>query len=63
MSTQHLDVQAFSSSTADMDGRKLAALYTVQHRLARDAKEPHGVNHRNVPFRYCLDEATPDLIT
>jgi type VI protein secretion system component Hcp len=46
-----------------MDGRQLAALYTVQHRLARDAKEPHGVNHRNVPFRYGLDEATPDLIT
>lgn len=30
----HLDTQAFSPSTADVNSPQLAALYTLQHRLA-----------------------------
>jgi hypothetical protein len=33
-----------------MDGGKLSALYTLQHSLPRDAKEPHGISHRDIAF-------------
>src|SRR5271157_5742166 len=45
-----------------MNRRKLASLYTLQHCLARDAEEPHGVDHRDMAVRRGLDKARPDLI-
>src|SRR6266487_2938963 len=62
MRIYNFDSQAFTSSTADMDGLDLTTLYTVQDRLARNA-EPHGCfEHRQKARRCFFDEASPQLI-
>ena len=58
---QDIDPQAFASSAADMDGLELAALDTLQHRLAGDAQDVHGVEHGYVAFGRLLDEARAQL--
>jgi len=43
-----LDSQAFSASLLDVNGVKLAALYTLQDGLAADAQSERGFEHRDV---------------
>ena len=40
--------QAFSASVADVEGLQFAALDTLQHGLAGDAEDAHGVDDRDV---------------
>ena len=39
-----------------MDCIELAALYTLQHGLTRDAETLHGLEHRHVPGRRLFHE-------
>ena len=48
----HLDSQALSPSSTHVDGLELAALYTLQHRLAADAERPGGFEHGQ-PAGWC----------
>ena len=48
--------QAFSASVADVEGVQLAALDTLQHGLAGDTEDSHGVDDRHVAGRRVLDE-------
>src|ERR1700730_8451056 len=62
ISIYNLDAQAFTASAADMDDLELAALYTVQDRLARNA-EPDGCFEHGEKARRCFfDEASTQLI-
>ena len=45
-----------------MDRVELAALYTLQHGLAGDAEDPHGVEDRNIPVRRVFDEQRAELV-
>ncbi len=51
------DSQAFAASAGDVDGFELAALYTLQHRLAGDAQHAHGIDHGHVALRRLLGKA------
>jgi hypothetical protein len=51
-----LDTQALSPPGADVDGAKLAALDTLQHRLPRDPQRHGGLQHRQPPLGRLLDE-------
>src|ERR1700677_4689625 len=42
---------------------KLSALYTLQDRLARDAKQMCGFEHRHVTFGYVLHELRTQIIS
>ncbi len=44
----NLDSQAFPASAADVQGGKLAALYTLQDGLPRNAENAHRIDHGNV---------------
>src|SRR6516165_2615177 len=54
--------QALSASVAHMERLQLAALDTLQHRLARDAEDAHGVDDRDVASGGVLDEARAQLV-
>ena len=41
-----LDTQAFSAPLPYQDGLEFAALYTLQHRLPRNAEFERGLQHR-----------------
>jgi hypothetical protein len=41
----NLDTQAFSASGPHLYGSQLAALYTLQHRLARDTERNRRLQH------------------
>ena len=56
-SGRYLYSKAFSTSAAHVDCLELAALYTLQDRLARDAEQMHGFEHRYVAVGHVLDEA------
>jgi hypothetical protein len=45
-----------------VDRVKLAALYTLQHRLSGDAEDPHRVEDRNIPGRRVFDEQGVELV-
>ncbi len=47
----HFDSQAFSLAAVDMHGLKLAALYTLQHGLARNTEELGCILHWDITFR------------
>ena len=58
----HPDPQAFSAPGANMDGLQLAALYTLQHRLARHAKgreSPPTCQRSQVECHRRSDSAAP----
>src|SRR5207245_11741512 len=57
-----LDSQAFSSPAADADGFELAALYTLQHRLAGDAEPQPRLQHRQIVWRGVFDEARAQFV-
>ena len=59
---RHADPQALSASGADMNGVELAALYTMQHRLARHAEDPDGVDDGDVAFGRIFDEARAQIV-
>jgi len=54
--------QAFSASVADVKGLQLAALDTLQHRLAADAEGAHGVDDRHVAWWCVFDEQGAELV-
>src|SRR5206468_3972548 len=56
-----LDTQAFTASPTHVDGFDLAALDTLQHRLARDAEETRGVDHRHVSVGCGINETVTQL--
>ena len=62
VSGRYFDSQAFSPSAANVQGLKLSALYTLQDRLARDAKQVSGFEHRDVTFGQVLHEARTQFI-
>ena len=45
------DSQAFALSLANMERFEFAALYTLPHRLPRNAQSPHGVQDGYVVWR------------
>ena len=45
-----------------MDGVELAALYTLQHRLPRNAEDAHGVIHGDESLGRFFDEAGSQLL-
>ena len=45
-----------------MDGVELAALYTLQHRLPRNAEDAHGVIHGHESLGRFFDEAGSQLL-
>ena len=51
MSVNYFDSQALTSPAPNMNGFEFAALYTLQHRLAREAKFHRGFQHRQIPRR------------
>jgi reverse transcriptase-like protein len=61
-SGRELDSQAFLAADADMHGVQLAALYTLQDRLARDAQKVGGFEHGDVAFGDVRDEACAQFI-
>lgn len=62
-SRRYLDSQAFSSSAADVQGVKFAALYTLQDGLARDAEQMSGFEHRHVTVGHTLHEARTQFLS
>src|SRR5208282_3927577 len=56
MSGRYLYSNAFCPSTADMNGFELAALYTLQDCLPRDAEQIHGFEHFHVTFGRIFNE-------
>src|SRR6202790_3559978 len=48
-SRRYLYSDAFCTATVDMNCLQLAALYTLQDGLARDAEQIHGLEHFHVP--------------
>src|SRR5215211_838927 len=56
------DSEAFSAAAAAVDGVELAALDTLQHGLAGDAEDPHGVDDRHVAGGCVLDEEGAELV-
>ncbi|HVA06433.1 MAG TPA: reverse transcriptase domain-containing protein, partial [Acidimicrobiales bacterium] len=58
----HLDSQAFSPPRAHMDSLELAALYTLQHRLAADAERLGGFEHGQPAGRGLFDEAGTKVV-
>ena len=54
--------QAFSASVADVEGLQLAALDTLQHGLARDAKGAHRVEDGRVAGWRVVDEQGAELV-
>jgi hypothetical protein len=58
----HLDSQAFSAARAHVDGLELAALYTLQHRLARHAESKGCLQHGHEPRRCLVDEPVAKLL-
>ncbi len=59
----HFDSYAFSFATIDMDGVKLAALYTLQHGLARNAERLRRLLHRHIAFGDVFDELRQQFIS
>src|SRR5215207_194845 len=57
-----VDSQAFPASVADVQGLQLAALDTLQHRLAGDAEGSHGVDDRDVAGGGVFDEQGAELV-
>jgi hypothetical protein len=51
LSVNYFDSQAFTSPATNMNGFEFAALYKLQHGLARDAKFHRGLQHRQIPRR------------
>src|SRR5438876_8055675 len=62
LSVNYFDSQALTSAAPNMNGFEFAALYTLQHRLARDAKFHRGFQHRQISRRCLLHESCPQLI-
>src|SRR5215831_8283863 len=62
LSVNYFDSQAFTSPTPNMNGFEFATLYTLQHRLARDAQFHRGLQHGQIPRRGLLHEASTQLI-
>ena len=58
----HFDSQAFTPSLPHQHGFELAALYTLQHRLPRNAEFHGGLQHRQIIRRRLLHDARPQLI-
>ncbi|MCA1695652.1 MAG: hypothetical protein LC749_13510, partial [Actinobacteria bacterium] len=56
------DSQAFSASVADVDRLELAALDTLQHRLAGDAEGAHRVDDRDVAGGGFFDEQRTEFV-
>jgi hypothetical protein len=48
---QGFDIDTFSATLADVDGNEFAALDTLQHGLARDAKPTNGFAHGEEAIR------------
>src|SRR6266511_3142023 len=62
MRIYNFDSQALTPSTPDMDRLELAALYTLQDRLPRNA-EAHGCFEHGEKARRCfVEEPSPQLI-
>ena len=57
-----LDSQALTSATAYVHGLEFAALDPLQHSLARDAEDAHGVDDRHEALWCVLDEAGAQLV-
>jgi hypothetical protein len=62
MRLRDANTQAVSSARADMDRVELAALYTLQDGLARNAEDPHGVDHWDVAGGCFFDEACAQIV-
>ena len=62
MVVNHIDAQTFSLAPVDMHGVELAALYTLQHSLARDAENFRRLLHWDIALGGVLDEAPEELI-
>src|SRR5215212_6880106 len=56
------DSQALSAALADVDGLQLAALDTLQHRLAADAEGSHRIDDRDVAGGRLVDEQRAELV-
>ncbi len=61
MIVYRFDSQTFSFSTIDVDGIELPALYSLQHRLARNPQNLGRVLHRYVAVGGVFDEARAEL--
>ena len=59
----HIDAQTFLLATHYMDRFELAALYTLQHGLARDSERTHRFAHRQEVFPSILAESRLDVIS
>jgi len=53
----HLDSQALTPALPHQDGFELTALYTLQHRLPRNAEFQRGFQHRQILWRRVLHNA------
>ena len=62
MRIYNFDSQALASSATNMDCFELAALYTLQDRLARNAETHGGFEHRQKAGRRFFDEASTQFI-
>lgn len=61
-SGRRLYSKAFSTSATDMDSLEVAALYTLQDSLARNAEKVHGLKHGDVSFWRLFDETRAQLV-
>jgi hypothetical protein len=62
MVSNDLDSQALSPPATDVERFELAALDTLQHRLARHSEAQPRVEHREIAWRRLFDEARPQLV-
>src|SRR5579863_3963339 len=58
----HFDSQAFTPALPHQHSFEFAALYTLQHRLARNAEFERGLQHRQIVRQLLLHDACPQLI-
>jgi len=61
-SSRYLYSQAFCSAAVNVNGLKLAALYTLQDSLPRHAQQPHGFVHLHVTVRRGLNKQRTQLV-
>ena len=62
MNGRYLYSDAFCTSTADVHRFELAALYTLQDRLSRDAEQIHGFEHFHVTLGRIFNEERTQLL-
>jgi hypothetical protein len=58
----HFDSQAFAPALPHQHGLELAALYTLQYRLPRNAEFHGGLQHRQIFWRRLLHDARAQFI-